>query len=373
MIFAHIADTHLGYRQYNLDIREEDFYSTFHQAVDTIAERCDFVIHSGDLFDDPRPHVKAIVEVRDALEKLEDRNIPFFCIAGNHDILLRKGAVPPHRIFKNVEFLTPKNPWREYEGIFIAGLPYYSKIHINALKERLKEIVKESKGFDKKIIMLHQGIDKYFGLEYELKIGDIPEGFDYYALGHIHSRIVDTIDGTKDGATLSYPGSTDMWRVDELKDFEKNGKGFNIVDTSDFNIEKVDVSIRPFLHHKIESDMDITELKERLPEDRDTKPVLNIKVKSRVEEFPRIYQRLVNEFKEDVIYLDIKRERIEEDIFTAGETVDIKKLIENLDGFNAREKDFAYALFRELRKGREGIEGAESITAEFYRTWRPAP
>ena len=63
MRFAHISDTHMGIRQYNIDEREEDFYGAFHESVDKIIERgCDFVIHSGDLFDEPRPQVKAMVD-----------------------------------------------------------------------------------------------------------------------------------------------------------------------------------------------------------------------------------------------------------------------------------------------------------------------
>lgn len=50
MKFAHLSDTHLGYRQYGLIEREDDFYNVFNEIVDKIIdERVDFVIHSGDL------------------------------------------------------------------------------------------------------------------------------------------------------------------------------------------------------------------------------------------------------------------------------------------------------------------------------------
>ncbi|MBU2560126.1 metallophosphoesterase, partial [archaeon] len=111
MRFAHISDTHMGIRQYNLDEREQDFYAAFHESVDKIIEsKCDFVIHSGDMFDEPRPQVKAMVEARDAIDRLLGADIPIFAIAGNHDILMRKGAVPPHALYKKLEMLTPKNP-----------------------------------------------------------------------------------------------------------------------------------------------------------------------------------------------------------------------------------------------------------------------
>ena len=36
MKFAHLADTHLGYRQYGLFEREKDFYEVFEKVIDKI-------------------------------------------------------------------------------------------------------------------------------------------------------------------------------------------------------------------------------------------------------------------------------------------------------------------------------------------------
>ncbi len=149
MRFAHIADTHIGIRQYNLDEREEDFYKAFHESVDKIIEcKCDLVIHSGDLFDEPRPPVRAMVEARDGIDRLLEAGIPIFAVAGNHDILMRKGALPPHALYKKLEVLTPRNPKREFEGTLICGLPYHSKVHSGALKEKLAELKKEAKDYE---------------------------------------------------------------------------------------------------------------------------------------------------------------------------------------------------------------------------------
>ena len=49
--FLHIADCHLGYRQYNLAERYNDFGRAFHRMIDiAIAEKVDFVLLAGDLF-----------------------------------------------------------------------------------------------------------------------------------------------------------------------------------------------------------------------------------------------------------------------------------------------------------------------------------
>ena len=55
---AHFADTHLGYKQYNLDEREKDIYTALDDIGEKILEEhADIVIHSGDLFDSPVPPV----------------------------------------------------------------------------------------------------------------------------------------------------------------------------------------------------------------------------------------------------------------------------------------------------------------------------
>ena len=38
MKFAHLADTHLGYRQFGLIEREKDFYEVFEKVIDKIIE-----------------------------------------------------------------------------------------------------------------------------------------------------------------------------------------------------------------------------------------------------------------------------------------------------------------------------------------------
>ena len=84
--FAHLSDTHLGYRQYGLEKRESDFYNTFTRVIDDIiSENVDFVIHSGDLFETNRPPNNAHFTFQKALKKLNDANIPIYTIAGNHD------------------------------------------------------------------------------------------------------------------------------------------------------------------------------------------------------------------------------------------------------------------------------------------------
>jgi len=93
MRIAHISDTHLGYRQYNLDERENDFYEAFNEAVDkAIEERADVLIHSGDLFDSPTPPIKALFVFKNALAKIDGR-IKIYTVLGDHDMPKRRGLL----------------------------------------------------------------------------------------------------------------------------------------------------------------------------------------------------------------------------------------------------------------------------------------
>ncbi|MGL6297976.1 MAG: metallophosphoesterase family protein [Methanobacteriaceae archaeon] len=238
MKFAHLADTHLGYRQYGLGEREEDFYNVFGETVDKIIEeRVDFVLHSGDLFETSRPSTRTLLIFQEAFLKLKEAGIPLYAIAGNHDIVMRKNAVPPQLLFKKLglNLISPNYPYFTHEDVLITGTPYISKPKSDILKEKLAELSKyvdsNSNKHSKSILLLHQGIDKYINYgedSFELEIGDIPTNFDYYACGHLHNRIVDDFGKGK----LVFPGSMEIWRSNELAYYKDKGKGFSLVDIS---------------------------------------------------------------------------------------------------------------------------------------------
>ncbi len=364
MRFAHLADTHLGYRQYNLDEREEDFYHSFHQAVDKIIEcGCEFVLHSGDLFESPRPHIRAMLEVMKGLDRLSDEGVKVYAIAGNHDVLLRRGAVPPHRLYRNIEFLTPKKPSRVLGDVFICGLPYHSKIHSKSLLKQLRGLSEASRKYGTRIMMLHQGIDKYFPLEHEIQIGDLPRGFHYYAMGHIHKRIMDRFGE----GLIAYPGSPEMWRVDELADWKAQGKGFYVVDTRGFEVTRVDLDIRPFVRAEITSHEDIPPLKESVS--LASRPVVRVTVSADPEEYNRLYQELLRELRH-ALYLDIRRKRVEEIEDTQAVPIRIRELVmEAMKEHSGPEKALAYILFEALSVS--DLDSARDAVRDFYAKWSP--
>ncbi len=367
MLFAHIADTHLGYRQFNLEEREQDFYRAYHEAVDrTIAEDVDVVIHAGDLFDEPRPPIRALVEAKRGIERLKEKGIKIVMIPGNHDMIMRRGSMAPHAIFDGVDVLTMDQPSVVVDDVFIGGVPYLSKSYRDVLLEKIKGLEKEASTYKQSILVLHQGIDKYLPYEHELEIGELPGGFGYYALGHVHSRIEEPVSG----GMLCYPGSTEIWRIDEVRDWEKNGKGFLLVDTGDMKPRRISLEgVRPFVKSEVASEEDVEALKSDLERFGDERPVLSVTIQSE-EGFNHLYESLKKELSEKALYLAVKKGMFtKEETISKGGALDIKKLIfEAAEGLGEDEKTFAFDMFRELSKN--DIEGAVGLTEDFYERWK---
>jgi DNA repair exonuclease SbcCD nuclease subunit len=375
MQFAHIADTHLGYRQYGLTERENDFFEVFDQAIrEIVQERPDFVIHSGDLFEYSRPPTRALLTVQKGILRLKEEKIPIYAIAGNHDVVMRKNALPPQILYKNfgLKLISPKKPFYLEGDIFIGGAPYASRYHSKQLIERLQNIEKKSLDYKKRILVLHQGIDRYMPYEYEIKIGDVPQSFNYCAFGHIHERVVDDFGEGK----LAYPGSTEIWRSNELEGYKKNGKGFYLVDVSGDlpEIQNIDLELpREFIkeiipYNRLEEE--ISQLKIHVAH-LAKKPLLNLTVEGGNFSRSDLYETLNEAFSNSCLSVrsNYKPTMIngEENIFETGkEALNINRILEDRlkDFNNAKVSELGTGLLKKLSEG--DFKLAEDLTQNFY-------
>lgn len=94
MKLAHLADVHLGFRQYHrltsqgINQREADVAGAFRRAVDElIATAPDIVVVAGDLFNSVRPTNAAILHSFGQFRRLREAlpAVPVVIVAGNHD------------------------------------------------------------------------------------------------------------------------------------------------------------------------------------------------------------------------------------------------------------------------------------------------
>ncbi|MEM3085547.1 MAG: exonuclease SbcCD subunit D [Halobacteria archaeon] len=366
MRIAHISDTHLGFRQYNLDQREEDFYRAWHKAIGKmIEERVDAVVHSGDLFDDRKPPIKALVEARRGVRKLKEAGIPFYYVTGNHDQPTRAGALPPQALLDEALPLDAKPA--VLGGLFIGGVSYHSRVSLGPLKDRMALLAGQARSARRSVMVLHQGLDRYIP-EFELRLKELNR-FDYYALGHVHLRTRDW-----NGSTLvAYPGSIEMWRMDEFEDWRQRGKGFTIVDLDGDVPETrfVNVEVRTFLREEAEGDRLDETLAGLKPRCRGA--VVCLDVRARRSDFARLAKRISEELGPEALrvlprFLDAEAPESAEVL----EGVDLRDSLRRaLADSSEAERGLAWELYQLL--ARNDVEGALQAARRWLSPPAPPP
>ncbi|RAP46917.1 MAG: hypothetical protein BZ136_06945 [Methanosphaera sp. rholeuAM74] len=376
---AHFADTHLGYRQYGLNERENDFYKAFEKIIDDILEKdIEYVIHSGDLFENPKPPIKALLVAQKGFEKLTQHGVEVYVIAGNHDIMQSTRTAIPQKLYENDRFhiLSSDNLYEVIGNeVFIGGLQHLNSSFQDIMSDTFREILEEAKNYPYKILMLHGSLPKYFELgENEFELETIPEGFDYYAMGHLHARIIDNF---KNGV-LSYPGSTEIRRIDELSSYRKDGKGYNLVTFDDSN-DKVSVEyVNIELERKILiEDIEYPELDERLDNILEKimvyeqKPILNLTIKGGMFEIKEVHEKINDKLSDYTLTLRMKYEPNEDTTETPEleENLSpeylIKEELENKYGKEyAQISKLGVDLYSHLSKN--NIEEAKHISQHYY-------
>ena len=286
MIFSHISDTHLGLEQYGLEEREQDVYDSFNQAIDiSIKDKVDFVIFAGDIFHTPNPSGKAILQMANALKRLKQNSIESFFILGEHDIS-RIRATPVSYVYHNLEFskYVGRGEPVYHKDVMIAGFDKIRKNEITTFEEKFRKldsVAKQHSGH--KILVLHQGITELNQFAGELNASDLPKNFTYYAMGHLHDKIVKDFDQL--GGPLAYPGSTEMTTSEGIKETEK---WFFEVDisTNETKPTWIKLDTRPQFSSKIdfeEFDDSITKVIEKIGT-FEKKPIIEIKIHGKTAE-----------------------------------------------------------------------------------------
>lgn len=208
--FIHMADCHLGYRQYNLTERFNDFGRAFHHVInDAIQEKVDFVLLAGDLFHKRAIDAMTLNHAVSALEKLRAAGIPCIAVEGNHEHAYFDETIGWLEFLNVRQYITLldakftdgkpelkpyKRPYGSYvdpiPGVRVHGLRYNGAGTSKAImgySEALKEMPRD--GIEYSIFMTHAGVegevDQMGGLSMR-EWACLRDHADYVALGHIH-------------------------------------------------------------------------------------------------------------------------------------------------------------------------------------------
>jgi exonuclease SbcD len=235
--FVHASDLHLGYAQYGLEARRQDFDNAFSELVDkTIELKPDFMIIAGDLFHQPRPSNVTLENTIRSFKRLKDVDITVLTVDGSHDSAPNSitGTILYPLDSAGLIYHLPRHEgacWRKTDSCYVYGIPNYHNRHKthDALP---KFMIEKPPTPDEKvanIFVLHGAVDlpsvKPPYIEAELSPEMLPNGFCYYAAGHVHERYLEKF---KDGY-LAYSGCTETAGYDEAK----YRKGFNYVQVNE--------------------------------------------------------------------------------------------------------------------------------------------
>ena len=209
--FLHIADCHLGYRQYNLKERFNDFGRAFREMIQiAIAEKVDFVLLAGDLFHKRSIDALTLNQAVAVLEQLKQAGIPCIAVEGNHehayiddfmgwmqflamrDYLILLDAKYTAGVPELVPYARKRGSYVEpVPGLRVHGMRYYGATTRNAVAryaEALCNLPKDGVAYS--IFMTHAGLEGELDHEMGgLSMRDcacLRDHADYVALGHIH-------------------------------------------------------------------------------------------------------------------------------------------------------------------------------------------
>jgi len=232
MRFAHFSDTHLGYSSYRkltadgYNQREEDVRDSFVRVIDKIIElKPDFCIHSGDLFDSPRPSNRNIALVLKEFHRLANSGIPTVVIAGNHETPKVKQL---GHIFGILEFFPAIHSvyTGEYKVIRLNGVAIHAIpqcVSVEAFERELERLTPE-RDVKYNVLTVHaaiKGIPEFSRGDFNELFVDEKyfETFHWIALGHYHNHALVS-------PNAAYAGSTERFSFAEAA----QPKGFVLVD-----------------------------------------------------------------------------------------------------------------------------------------------
>ena len=234
MKLVHLADLHLGFRQYQrqtergLNQREADVANAFRKAVDKIIDiKPDVIVIGGDVFHAVRPTNPAILHAYTQFARLVE-SLPdaiVVIVAGNHDTPRTTETGWILRLFSALGITVVEEEPKHllFNDLSVLAVPSNSR----------DPVMKPDESGRYKVLLFHNLLD-----EVAVRLGPHaqnasnsnlrainPEAWDYVAMGHYHVFDQLAPNAFYSGA-IEYTSSNIWGEVDEEKRKGIRGKGF---------------------------------------------------------------------------------------------------------------------------------------------------
>jgi DNA repair exonuclease SbcCD nuclease subunit len=202
-----LSDVHLGYRQYGLEMRFDDFNRAFSDGIYKLMQNgIKDVVVAGDFLHMSRPTARTMAYVRAMHDYCKQSGIHVVVIRGNHDYTdphwlatlddysqIEDNIVPPGIWYFNDTVVTLPN----------AGLTVYAK----GFDPLARFLAHEFQQAD--LLLCHQGVKEILGANYGqvLSYSELPHSlYRMIVVGDTHIAKQDLYEGT----LILSPGSTEM-------------------------------------------------------------------------------------------------------------------------------------------------------------------
>ncbi|SNR53590.1 DNA double-strand break repair protein Mre11 [Halorubrum vacuolatum] len=212
----HTGDTHIGYQQYHSPVRRRDFLAAFESVIDdAVDDDVDAVVHAGDLFHDRRPDLPDLLGTISALRRLDDADIPFLAVVGNHEST-RGGQWLD--LFERLGLATRLGE----EPVVVGDTAFYGLDHVPASRRDELEYAYEPHDVDYAALVAHGLFEPFAHADWDTEtvLTESTVAFDALLLGDNHKPDRATVAGT----WVTYPGSTERASASE-----REGRGYNLV------------------------------------------------------------------------------------------------------------------------------------------------
>lgn len=209
MRFLHLSDLHIGRRLGGFSLMDDQRH-VLRQALAT-AQTCDAVLLAGDVYDKAQPGAEAIREVSDFLVALSRLHKPVLAVSGNHDsaeqVAYCRELLGESGVFMAPAFdgaLTRQVLRDEYGEVHVwllpflrpgAVRPYFEDVH--SYEDAVRAALSTAKldAGARNVLVAHQYVSGAESCQSETRLiggvdqisASVFEGFDYVALGHLHS------------------------------------------------------------------------------------------------------------------------------------------------------------------------------------------
>ena len=248
--FAHMSDIHIGaFRQPELKTL---LLEAFGSAMDRcIKERVEFIIMSGDIFDSNIPDLASVRRAVEKMKEAADSGIRIYAIYGSHDFSPNYSSIVDvldgAGLFTKAEKISRSGDEvrlgfvADPSGAKLCGLSG-KKLSIDreeyAVLDRAS--LEAEPGF--KIFVFHGAIEELKPPTLEMMeampASSLPEGFAYYAGGHVHGRTVESLPGHPN---VAYPGPLFATDYSELLQLARgDSRGFYLVEFDESEVTDVE-------------------------------------------------------------------------------------------------------------------------------------